>query len=869
MQTSQVSSTPTLSTLSATLLASLPTNTSEKNLCDVDYANFSLALKNLHIRAHEEIAELVTVLHQIEPSDSIESSADDRGTLAVHDAIKLFQRQLALEGEHFSQLESIVRPRLSKLQRLQSRAKYLEMAVEVEHLSHEANKQALKATPDALEALMRFVTCAAAISEDYLLIRREAARRVEDLYGTFRQHAVEKLQLALVKIQWPEPLTTQQELVHKETDLRDVATAFAYLLSLQLAQQSEPASTSTDLWAMDCVLDPLLLRFRFHFERISSATNRLAKPEWYLHYVLDQTKAHTRFFAQVLTPVLHRHREQIHCWDAQILVLRGFVRAACRKLTQDLPTLLAHSPLLCHTMDEVLQFERSIDEEIGYESWATADRQAYPRCIDVFTSENDVLFAWTSVDVEYAHHILTSKLHDKPEIEWYVEDGDGTEHSRQDSIPPLALRLVTLVDFLSQRFLLIETDEMRYLYVMQVHLPLLSQFMRLCEARGRRLIASLTETMTTADILSRCRNLFLVGNALQHVAQALAAWEQSSVFLELSRKVTGSRATQAHVLQMHMAYSKQVLARASAAVLATEEATAVRQALAGPGAMIGPAAALTAAYSAGSKTMKSLFRRNETKQETPSVAPTCASTATTATNDKSVDDQDDAEALLFTHTIFERPTAELKMLASTLLEEGKNTLMHVFARDMETYRSSPFWTETSQNDIDENQLCGVSAELGICYEIVSIVLSCAQKVLLPECWLAFWKPFASGLDDALFDAFYNPAMTEGSSQLGEFGKRRFIRDIKTMVAIFTAVSSKALPSSSFRRTREVCLLLEIPTPRLREIYKALKVDETRAPLTVAADPMEQLTTILEACRVFCLTPAQVVRICTTRLNITE
>ena len=125
--------------------------------------------------------------------------------------------------------------------------------------------------------------------------------------------------------------------------MHDVATAFAHLLSLQLAQESEPASTSTNLWAMDCVLDPLLLRFRFHFEQLGSATNRLAKPEWYFNYVLDQTKAHTIFFAQVLTPALHRHREQIHCWDAQILVLRGFVRAASRKLTQDLPTLLAVS----------------------------------------------------------------------------------------------------------------------------------------------------------------------------------------------------------------------------------------------------------------------------------------------------------------------------------------------------------------------------------------------------------------------------------------------------------------------------------------------------------------------------------------------
>ena len=96
-----------------------------------------------------------------------------------------------------------------------------------------------------------------------------------------------------------------------------------------------------DLWAMDCVLEPLLLRFRYHFERIDSATNQLAKPEWYLSHVQEQISVHTRFLAHALTPELHRFRNEIHCWDAQILMLRGLIRAVCRKLTHDLPTLLA------------------------------------------------------------------------------------------------------------------------------------------------------------------------------------------------------------------------------------------------------------------------------------------------------------------------------------------------------------------------------------------------------------------------------------------------------------------------------------------------------------------------------------------------
>ncbi|ETP53328.1 hypothetical protein, variant 3 [Phytophthora nicotianae P10297] len=634
---------------------------------------------------------------------------------------------------------------------------------------------------------------------------------------------------------------------------------------------------------MDCVLDPLLLRFRYHFERHESATNRLSKPEWYLTHVHEQTNAHTRFLAHSLTPELHRHREEVHCWDAQILLLRGLVKAASRKLTQDLPTLLAvsgfvcryllvyganwgfivqYSPLLCHTLDEVLLFEQNIDEDIGYGSWASADRRAYPRCIDVFTSNSDVLFAWTSADVEYAHRVLSATLEtessgDKKNLVWQLEDDATT--SEQELVPPVAQRFVALLDFLSQRFMLMETEEHRYLYVMQVHLPLLRRFGQQCDARGRRLVNALTK-----NTQSSWGELFVVVNALQHVAQTLAIWEQSSVFLELSRKVARSETTRAQVLRMHVAYSKQVLARASAAVLATEEATAVRQALAGPGAMIGPTAALTAAYSVGSKTMKSLFRRAETDGKIEAPVDSSPAAEATDNDNNSAEDQDDPETLVFSHTIFELQIAELKALASTLLEAGKNALVRTVERDVENYRSSPFWTETYDDNADEKQIVtGVSCELAGCYTLVRNVLLCARKLLVSECWPALWKPLASALDNALFDAFYNPAVTEDSSQLSCAGERQFVEDIKALVAVFTAGSSKALPRSYLRLTRELCHLLEMPAARLRDVFRALG-DEATAE---SEAPVEQLTTILEACGVFSLTPAQVVRICTTRLDV--
>jgi hypothetical protein len=170
------------------------------------------------------------------------------------------------------------------------------------------------------------------------------------------------------------------------------------------------------------------------------------------------------------------------------------------------------------------------------------------------------------------------------------------------------------------------------------------------------------------------------------------------------------------------------------------------------------------------------------------------------------------------------------------------------------YACSSFWTETV-----DGQLLDVSCELASCYTLVNKVLSCAHRILLPNYWPALWKPLAAALDGALFDAFCHPPSTDESTQLSSAGERQFVADIKTLVAIFAAGSAKALPRSYFRLTREVCHLLEMPAPRLREVCKALD-DES-------AGGLEQLTTILEACGIFTLSPAQVVQLCTTRLDL--
>ncbi|KAG7398642.1 RAD50-interacting protein 1 [Phytophthora boehmeriae] len=881
-----------LSKLSATLLAAVASegvDISGENVSNTEHLLLSSALKSLRLRTLEELMTLSTALETVS-TPVVSKQQDDIAEL--HAELETLCPELQTTEDHFRQVENLVRPKLDHLQTLQTRAKYLEAALQVEIRSQEAKKRAQQSTPDALEAFRDFAAFVGALPAEYQVIKREGDRRVEELSVDLRRFGEDNLRRALKKIDWPEPLSTQLELAEKEAELRDVAASFGYLLKLQLSQQQSQVNAATaDLWAIDCVLEPLLLRFRYHFERQESATNRLAKPEWYLTYVQEQISQHARLLATVLTSELHRRREEVHCWDAQILLLRGLVKAVYRKLKQDLPTLLANPPLLCHTLDEVLLFEQTIDDDVGYGSWASTNRRAYPRCVDVFTSNNEVLFAWTNADVEYAHRVLTTNLDSKPaeydldgfqgkqESIWQLENVYGQPKGSSqgidpDLVPQAALQFTALLDFLSQRFTLMETDEHRYLYVMQVHLPLLHRFGQLCDARGRQLVTRLTKKSNELQISRTWHELFVVANALQHVAHTLATWEQSSVFLELSRKVARSETTRAQVLRMHVAYSRQVLSRAakaaSTAVLTSEEATAVRHALAGPGAMIGPTAALSAAYSVGSKTMKSLFRRAEIEGNVVD-AQTASHNMTTPVNncdeDKD-DDEDDPETLLFSHTIFERQISELRSLTTTLLDRAKDTLVHATERDVDAYRSSAFWTALHEDNNETHTRLGVSSELAASYTLMSRVLACARSVLLPECQYELWKPLASALDSILFDAFYNPRSADDMTPLSSIGERQFVVDIESLVTIFAAGSSKTLPRSSLQLNREVCRLLKMPASRLREVCKALDGDNLITASGSQGDGgVEQITTILEACGIFALTPAQVLRICTTRIDV--
>lgn len=397
----------------------------------------------------------------------------------------------------------------------------------------------------------------------------------------------------------------------------------------------------------------------------------------------------------------------------------------------------------------MLLFEQAVDDEFDYGAFAdnADDRWRYPRCVDELTFDSTALFAWTKADIEYSLQMLSSRASSSATEENAASTNDGSKawqlpHNRggivdvADSdalslalVPPIASDVTLLLDFLCRRFYYMGSDEHRYLYVVQVFYPLLRQFADSGKVRGTTAVEKISKTLresTPAARLRAWRELFGVVNALQHVSTTLTTWEQSSVFLELANKLARSKATRSHVLKLHAAYAqtRERLATAakaaSQAVLSSEEATAVRQALTGPGSMIGPTAAFSAAYAVGSKTMKSIFGgrngegdsrstglsagnegtevgqgsdlRNSSSAElrAPANKSSQADVSSSVKNggESKEEDEDPEAVLLFSHSIFERQISDLKTVIAALLRDATDTLKHgLFAREMQLYRS--------------------------------------------------------------------------------------------------------------------------------------------------------------------------------------
>jgi hypothetical protein len=211
------------------------------------------------------------------------------------------------------------------------------------------------------DALLRAARALEPIAARAPLLAALVARRAAAAVDARRVHHVDACRRLLLAAGWPEALGDDKAL------LSQLQLHMQALDRLQALQQS--LTPRTVRWALAALLEPMRVRFRFHFSG-ARPTNRNDKPEWIY--------AHVRSLLRDSAPVIARLRAV----DSQLWIA-ALVQMASERVARTLVELPASSAddagaLLRHVVAETLAFEAELQRI-----------HSYPKIVVAFDDDGD------------------------------------------------------------------------------------------------------------------------------------------------------------------------------------------------------------------------------------------------------------------------------------------------------------------------------------------------------------------------------------------------------------------------------------------------------------------------------------------------
>lgn len=169
------------------------------------------------------------------------------------------------------------------------------------------------------------------------------------------------------QLRWPSPISPDLYDSLEAADKSAFESTFVNLLLLQTAGEKINVATAETnsvnalrkqgLYPLQTLLEPISMRFRYHFDG-KRQTNRLDKPEWYFTHVLNLMHEHKSFMTTNIQPLLARGGYgDVNAFDEFCRVLLSL---PTRKLKRTVPLLLTTPAILAHTVYQTLIFDGSV-----------------------------------------------------------------------------------------------------------------------------------------------------------------------------------------------------------------------------------------------------------------------------------------------------------------------------------------------------------------------------------------------------------------------------------------------------------------------------------------------------------------------------
>ncbi|KIJ68701.1 hypothetical protein HYDPIDRAFT_173364 [Hydnomerulius pinastri MD-312] len=283
-------------------------------------------------------------------------------------------------------------------------------------------------------------------------------------------------------LKWP---TAVDYLAASKEDRAAFESAFADLLRLQEIGESLQAQESEGLYPLQALVQPVALRFKYHFDG-ERETNRLDKPEWYFTHIANVAHDHRPFMEGVVQRLFSSSKfHNVNAWHNYTTLLLPILE---RKLKRSIPLLLDHSALLAHTVYQSLVFDTSL-REMGYEfmqgkqTAEESDGKGEERggISRVILDQTDWFNAWLEGEKKFAdnqyHEIISSS------DAWVIADDDRHESgeplaSRDSDLKATnsARRIKSLVEQVTDRYSPLPSFRQRTRFLIHVQLPVLESY---------------------------------------------------------------------------------------------------------------------------------------------------------------------------------------------------------------------------------------------------------------------------------------------------------------------------------------------------------------------------------------------------------
>ncbi|KAH8727149.1 TIP-1 family-domain-containing protein [Phaeosphaeriaceae sp. PMI808] len=395
---------------------------------------------------------------------------------------------------------------LDQLHRLHVASAYIELLAEVDVLSKQAQTQLHTSSEAALgpyKQLRSLHTRLVNLQEDAEGAAPQLLHYVDSITQSLRTKILDAftsdLDRLLKKIHWPTPKANIPSSLRDEWE-----TVVVKLLDLQMPElegnsyacgAGNKVKLPPILFPMEVLVQPLEMRFRYHFEG-DRPTNRIDRPEYFLSHITTLLNDYSGFITDHVQPVLLKHFRgtdlalnpvYIDAMSAFVTALLPMLRT---KISGLLPKVTGQPQLFSHLMHEVMNFDSTIREHWGYDGGYGVD--GWKGLSWEFLVQADWFGRWLQVEKDFALARYQSivEASDFGDLDYESVDPKATKPTKG------AIRVNDLLETITDRYRPLTSFSQKLTFLIDIQIAIFDKY-------HEKLLSNLEAYLTMTTALGR------------------------------------------------------------------------------------------------------------------------------------------------------------------------------------------------------------------------------------------------------------------------------------------------------------------------------------------------------------------------------